>query len=427
MKGKSKSGLRTSLLRITVLPLILLGIVVIAYSSYHLAARVNQEVKTQLKDVARSAMYAFEREFPGEYHKDGEAATLYKGEKQVSDASEILEGYKGMFDIDLTIFYCDERVATTIRSESGKLIVGTKASEEVVEDVFMGRTEKFYENVNISSKSYFSYYRPVYDESGNCIGMLFAGKEVQYVRSSVLSGVFPVLIAMFLCVLAVVVIIWLYANKLIKCTRQLGEFLVKVEGGDLTTELGTDVAARDDELGSIGKSAVQMQSALRELIERDSLTKLYNRHYGEVWLRETQKEAGISGYPFYVSIGDIDFFKKFNDNYGHDCGDMVLRKVSGILDKWAKEKGYAVRWGGEEFLLILSGQTVEDAEAYVNQIADDIKKMEFIYGDRMMSVTMTFGVTDGDSRTNIDEIIKKADQALYEGKETGRAKVVYRP
>lgn len=426
MKVKSKSGLRTSLLRITVLPLTLLGIIIIAYSSYHLSVRVHEEVKTQLKDVARSVVYTYEREFPGEYHREG-GTTLYKGEKLVADAAEILEGYKGMFDVDVTIFYCDERVATTIRSKSGDLIVGTKANEEVIEDVFKGRTEKFYEHTNISDKPYYSYYRPLSDSLGNCIGMLFVGKEVRYVRSSVWLGVSPVLIAMVFCVIIVVVIIWIYANRMIKCTQQLGRFLEKVENGDLTTELGTDVMKRPDELGRIGKSAVQMQLALRELIERDSLTKLYNRHYGEIWLRETQKQAGLSGYSFYVSIGDIDFFKKFNDNYGHDCGDMVLRKVSFILSEWVKGKGYAVRWGGEEFLLIFSGQKVDDAEDFVNQLAEDIKKMEIVYGTRMLSVTMTFGVTVGDSRTNIDEIIKKADQALYEGKETGRAKVVYRP
>ena len=178
MKVKSKSGLRTSLLRITVLPLTLLGILIIAYSSYHLTARVHQEVKTQLKDVARSAVYTYEREYPGDYRK-GDDAELYKGERPVRDAEEILEGYKRMFDVDVTIFYCDERVATTIRSDSGNPIVGTKANQEVTEDVFHGRAEMFYENTNINNSRYFSYYRPLYDTQGNCTGMLFAGKEVK--------------------------------------------------------------------------------------------------------------------------------------------------------------------------------------------------------------------------------------------------------
>ncbi len=425
MKVKSKSGLRTSLLRITVLPLTLLGILIIAYSSYHLTARVHQEVKTQLKDVARSAVYTYEREYPGDYRK-GDDAELYKGERPVRDAEEILEGYKRMFDVDVTIFYCDERVATTIRSDSGNPIVGTKANQEVTEDVFHGRAEMFYENTNINNSRYFSYYRPLYDTQGNCTGMLFAGKEVKYVRSSVLVGVMPVVIAMFVCVAIVVFIIWAYANRLIKCMWQLGDFFAKVEGGDLTTELGGEVMCRKDELGRIGKSAVQMQSALRELIERDSLTGLYNRHYGEIWLREAQKEAKKTGCPYYVSIGDIDFFKKFNDSYGHDCGDMVLREVSRTLKQQVGNNGYAVRWGGEEFLLVLSGEKIQDIECFVNRIADEIKGMESVYEDRVLKVTMTFGVTDGDTQANIDDIIKKADQALYEGKETGRDKVVYK-
>ncbi len=127
-----------------------------------------------------------------------------------------------------------------------------------------------------------------------------------------------------------------------------------------------------------------------------------------------------------MSIGDIDFFKKFNDSYGHDCGDMVLREVSRTLKQQVGNNGYAVRWGGEEFLLVLSGEKIEDIECFVNRIADEIKGMESVYEDRVLKVTMTFGVTDGDTQANIDDIIKKADQALYEGKETGRDKVVYK-
>ena len=85
-----------------------------------------------------------------------------------------------------------------------------------------------------------------------------------------------------------------------------------------------------------------------------------------------------------------------------------------------------MRWGGEEFLLVLSGKKIEDVESFVNQIADEIKAMESVYEDRVLKVTMTFGVTDGDTKANIDDIIKKADQALYEGKETGRDKVIYK-
>ena len=105
---------------------------------------------------------------------------------------------------------------------------------------------------------------------------------------------------------------------------------------------------------------------------------------------------------------------------------MVLREVSRTLKKGVGENGYAARWGGEEFLLVLSGKKIEDVEGFVKRIAEDIKTMESVYEDRVLKVTMTFGVTDGDAQENIDDVIKKADQALYEGKETGRDKVVYK-
>ena len=205
--------------------------------------------------------------------------------------------------------------------------------------------------------------------------------------------------------------------------KNLQNFLMKVERGDFTAELGEVVEQRKDELGRIGKSAVQMQCALRELVEQDSLTKLYNRHYGEIWLRKVIEESAEKNSAFSVAIADIDFFKKFNDNYGHDCGDLVLRKVSNILRKNMKRQGCAARWGGEEFLLVFSDKGLEESLEETQRIADKIRRLRISYEDKELGVTVTIGIIEGDSRRNMDELIKAADQALYEGKESGRDRV----
>lgn len=135
------------------------------------------------------------------------------------------------------------------------------------------------------------------------------------------------------------------------------------------------------------------------------------------------EESAGKNSAFSVAIADIDFFKKFNDNYGHDCGDLVLRKVSNIMRKNMKRQGCAVRWGGEEFLLVFSDKGLDKSLEETQRIADKIKSLHISYGDKELGVTVTIGIIEGDPRRNMDELIKAADRALYEGKESGRDRV----
>lgn len=414
-----------SLLRIILIPLVLLTICIVVYSSYYLTILVFDEVESELKGVAQSVMSLYETTFPGEYHIEN-GSVVYKGDTDITEIGQAVEGYKKAFEADITIFYQDKRMVTTIRDENGEAIVNTTANADVVKDVLDAKQEHFYTHTDINNNRYVSYYCPLIDKNGNCTGMVFAGKQVQHVKEIVMRGLFPMLVALFVSMAIVISIMSIYAGKLTKCLRQLGDFFVKVEGGDLKAELGSQVVERRDELGQIGKSAVQMQAALRKLIERDSLTGLYNRHSGEIFLREAKEHMSAEGTPFYVAIGDIDFFKKFNDQYGHNCGDAVLREVSAVLKRNVGDHGIVSRWGGEEFLFVLWGDWVKDVEQFFNQVAEKVRNNKLTYGGESLRVTMTFGVTDGDSKSHTDDIVKIADEALYEGKETGRDKVVYK-
>lgn len=425
---RKRSGLRVSLLRATVIPIIVFGVIIIIYCSRQLVYSIHQEVESGLKNIAQSAVYMYERDYPGDYYLDNDTSEVYKGDQKVDGASDILEQLKKISGTDITIFYKDLRIVTTIRDGEGNPIIGTKASSVIKEEVLDGEEEHFYAKTTINGEGYFSYYCPIYDSDGKCMGMAFAGKSSQYVRGIVLKGVFPIVSIIVFVILVIVVIMWTYADRLTKSMQILQNFLVKVESGNFTTELGKVVADRKDELGRIGQSAIQMQSALRELVERDSLTGLYNRHYGEVWLREVMSEAETTGIAFFVAIADIDFFKKFNDEHGHDCGDMVLKEVSGVLKNGVRRKGYAARWGGEEFLLVFKEKNREDAVSTVTRIVDEIRNLSIRYGEEELGVTITVGLATGDCDCHMDELIKRADKALYEGKQTGRNKVVcYHP
>ena len=421
---KKRSKLRASMLRATLLPVLIFGICIIICSVRQTESSVYQEVESGLKNVAQMTMYLYEETYPGDYAYDSASKTLYKGGKKVEGASKFLEHYKECSGTDVTIFYKDVRVITTIKDKNGDPIVGTRINSIVKKEVYEGRQAHFYSKSTIENENYFSYYCPLFDENDQCVGMVFAGKPSDYVDWIVWKSVVPILLLVLLSMIILIFVIWNYADHLNRAFRQLQRFLGNVEEGDFTVELSEMLTKRKDEIGQMAGTAVRMQHSLRDLVQRDSLTGLYNRHYGEIWMKQVKEEARDTGEPFSIAIADIDFFKKFNDCYGHDCGDMVLRKVSELLQTQVGRQGYVSRWGGEEFLIIFKRFTLEESVNFAEEIREKLHRTELRYHNDGFHVTLTIGVAAGDSEKSIESMVKCADCALYEGKRNGRDQVV---
>lgn len=421
---KKRSKLRASMLRATLLPVLIFGICIIICSVRQTESSVYQEVESGLENVAQMTMYLYEETYPGDYAYDSASKTLYKGGKKVEGASKFLEHYKECSGTDVTIFYKDVRVITTIKDKNGDPIVGTRINSIVKKEVYEGQQAHFYSKSTIENENYFSYYCPLFDENDQCVGMVFAGKPSDYVNWIVWKSVVPILLLILLSMIILIFVIWNYADHLNRAFRQLQRFLENVEEGDFTVELSEMVTKRKDEIGQMAGTAVRMQHSLRDLVQRDSLTGLYNRHYGEIWMKQVKEEAKDTGEPFSIAIADIDFFKKFNDCYGHDCGDMVLRKVSELLQTQVGRQGYVSRWGGEEFLVIFKHFTLEESVNFAKQLMEKLHRTELRYHNDYFHVTLTIGVAAGDCEKSIESMVKGADCALYEGKRNGRDQVV---
>lgn len=421
---KKRSKLRASMLRATLLPVLIFGICIIICSVRQTESSVYQEVESGLENVAQMTMYLYEETYPGDYAYDSASKTLYKGGKKVEGASKFLEHYKECSGTDVTIFYKDVRVITTIKDKNGDPIVGTRINSIVKKEVYEGRQAHFYSKSTIENENYFSYYCPLFDENDQCVGMVFAGKPSDYVDWIVWKSVVPILLLVLLSMIILIFVIWNYADHLNRAFRQLQRFLGNVEEGDFTVELSEMLTKRKDEIGQMAGTAVRMQHSLRDLVQRDSLTGLYNRHYGEIWMKQVKEEARDTGEPFSIAIADIDFFKKFNDCYGHDCGDMVLRKVSELLQTQVGRQGYVSRWGGEEFLIIFKRFTLEESVNFAEEIREKLHRTELRYHNDGFHVTLTIGVAAGDREKSIESMVKCADCALYEGKRNGRDQVV---
>lgn len=168
---------------------------------------------------------------------------------------------------------------------------------------------------------------------------------------------------------------------------------------------------------------VEYNNQLMMQANTDILTGLYNRRKAIEYIEELSHKPNNMG--FSLCICDIDFFKKVNDNYGHDVGDEVLVKISEIFKKEIKKENFAARWGGEEFLLLFPECNGDDAYAKLEMIRSDIKKLRFFVGDMDFGITMTFGLVEYDFINGFNATIKEADEKLYTGKEQGRDRIIY--
>ena len=167
---------------------------------------------------------------------------------------------------------------------------------------------------------------------------------------------------------------------------------------------------------------VEYNNQLQRQANTDALTGLFNRRKAMTYIEEVLRHSKKG---FSLCICDIDFFKKVNDNYGHDFGDRVLEEVSAIFREEMQGKDMAARWGGEEFLLLFPDLNGDEAYIRLEQIRKRIKDTVVELNGQKVSVTMTYGLAEYDFAGGIDGTIKEADEKLYMGKEKGRDIIIF--
>ena len=179
-----------------------------------------------------------------------------------------------------------------------------------------------------------------------------------------------------------------------------------------------------DSLMQEGK-LMEYNRKVTHLASIDPLTGLINRRSTKEQI-SSLIDAGREQVPFLsIAMGDIDFFKKVNDTYGHEGGDVVLKGLSKCFLEETKDIGYVCRWGGEESLFILPNMNGDEALEFIEKIRRKIKTIPFNLNNTEFHVSMTFGVQEHDFRDSIDTSIDNADRKLYIGKSSGRDQVIY--
>lgn len=169
----------------------------------------------------------------------------------------------------------------------------------------------------------------------------------------------------------------------------------------------------------------QSEQRLLKLAQTDPLTGLANRARLADAFELERRRSLRQGTPLSALILDLDHFKRVNDDHGHDTGDRALRHVAGLLQTSLRRTDLAARLGGEEFVLLLSDTSLEQARVVADKIRQNIEQTLLVIGDTTLSLTVSGGVAeygiDGDS---LKALVRRADARLYHAKATGRNRIV---
>lgn len=468
-KSKKTSGLHLTIPAMTCGPLFIFGILAMIFCGMRFSYKMYDKVESELKEIAESVLITYDVAYPGEYelYKRKDVVAFYKGDYNISGDYTIVDDYQNKTQSEVSIFYRDIRMVTTLKDEKGNRYIGYEANQIIRKDVVEGKESRFYKRVDINGVKYYVYYEPILNEAGGCVGMVAVAKESKEIDVLVLQAVFPLIIVLGIALIIMAFISYSYSSNLASAIESVQKSLARIAKGDLSGEMDYKLMKRNDELADIGKSIQSMQNSLHMLVERDALTELFNRRLAGKKLERLINDYAGSSVKYCVALGDIDFFKKVNDIYGHKMGDVVLKEVAKTLRNGMRGKGFAARWGGEEFLLVFERADMETAGKILDVLMNEIRALEIenqeelseqeLFGQyaanenledkneekkdnvnkndryapvdrseakKIIKVTMTFGLAAGLADRDKDTLVKIADENLYAGKESGRNKVV---
>ena len=201
------------------------------------------------------------------------------------------------------------------------------------------------------------------------------------------------------------------------------DYLTKpFDADELVARLG--VGSR---IAQLHQELAEKNRLLGELALTDSLTGLPNRRAVEEWAGHQLSAAARHRFSFWVVFADLDNFKKVNDSFGHHAGDTVLKQFANLLRQSSRRSDICARIGGEEFLFVLTHNTETSARAVIERIRAEFADTKFQFGGEPVSVTASFGVAEfrREAAQDFEELVRRADSALFEAKRLGRNRVEF--
>ena len=425
---QGKGGLRKSILTATLLPSFFIAIILTIAGFFVYSGAIQGESKEKLENIADAVLIYYDHLDSGDYNlvidEKNQTTHLLKGDTLISADLGYLDLMAESTGTEITIFFYDTRMMTTISDGRGERIRNTIANSNIVEKVLESKEPYFFNDVEITGVRYCAVYVPIFGSDGTCIGMIGIAENYREVLDQAYKFMYINGVIMLIAFGMLGIFVVRYMDNQVHALTHIREFLKKISEGELDAQLNMEVIQRGDEIGDMGRLINYLRASLKKLVERDTLTNLNNRRSGMQRLNQIRAKAERNGTSYSVAMGDIDFFKNVNDTYGHDAGDAVLKAVARIISKAMRNSGAAIRWGGEEFLFVFDGEDERTAAKRLQDILDEIRQAVVVYDEKEIRFTMSYGVIEGDINRTAEKDINLADERLYFAKKSGRNRVI---
>ncbi|MCI5522918.1 MAG: diguanylate cyclase [Spirochaetia bacterium] len=413
--------IKDKILFFTVAFVFLFALLIDVCSQEIISRMMEADIYKTINGVCCETSYILKEKYSTDFRIEEEK--LIAGDTVLSNELEFLDHLKEHFESEISIFYGNKRYLTTIRGRNGLRITGTvQDNEKIISTVFRGETYQA-RNVMINGDKYYGVYRPLWNSSNEICGMVFAGISTSSVTNTKIHLLFTILLISAVSCLVGILIVSVFTNRMCMDLYYIRVFLDRLSKNEMDISLNESVLQRHDEIGELGVHSVHISRNITELMNTDPLTHLMNRRSGLQLIKTTCNRNVMDSRPLTFAMGDIDFFKQVNDTYGHAIGDDVLIKISDIIKDMCASPDFAIRWGGEEFLLVMH-KTQEETVEVLEQIRTCVEKLDFAAQDKIFRVTITFGVSPFTPGEDSYDTIHRADTNLYKGKESGRNTII---
>lgn len=261
---KGGSRLRLKIMLVALLPMILMAVIVGSVAARNMSEGMRQEMMYALKAEAHSLEQVYNAVNDDAYSVSGDK--LMKGSFNITDNTEFIDNFCEGTGMQVTVFYGDTRMATTLIDKSGNRIVGTKADDSIVKSVLQnGKTVEEY-NLAIDGEDYYACYEPMTDSNDKIIGMTFAGKPVKEVQAMISERTATIAVVELIMVLIAAVFIIILTQGITLGIRSAEKAVEGLSNGDLTVAIESKAMRRSDELGDMAKGVAVLLNQLLEVV-----------------------------------------------------------------------------------------------------------------------------------------------------------------
>ena len=268
MKQKKGLGIHsflTELLLICIVPLVVLAIVIILVASNNMKSGLQQQAIQTLQSTVTAVKTAYVNLNDGDFYVD-ENGNFMKGDYNITEHMATIDEYTDGLVTDVTLFFGDTRMATSLLDTSGNRIIGTQAVAQVIETVLNKGQEFTSYDTTINNQNYYCYYTPLENPDGSIIGMVFAGQPSEEIDSFIKEKTTNVTTMTILCAVIIAIIVIFISKRIVKILMGMEYLVNELAEGNLTCEMDAKVLKRRDEFGHSAQGMAKLQEELRKII-----------------------------------------------------------------------------------------------------------------------------------------------------------------